>query len=71
MVGVYNHERYVVECLDSLARSSYPRLELIVVDDASRDRSAEIVRAWITKHPELPITFVAHEQNRGVRPITE
>ena len=72
MVGVYNHERYVVECLDSLARSSYPRLELIVVDDASRDRSAEIVRAWINDHPGLSISFLAHEQNRGfIRSLNE
>lgn len=46
IVGVYNKERFVGECLRSVLAQTYPNWELIVVDDASADNSlAEVRRA--------------------------
>jgi CDP-glycerol glycerophosphotransferase len=42
VVPVFDVENYVASCLQSIARQSYDDLEVIVVDDGSRDRSAEI-----------------------------
>lgn len=45
VVPVYAGERFVGEALDSIAAQTYPRIETIVVDDGSPDRSAEIAAA--------------------------
>jgi glycosyltransferase involved in cell wall biosynthesis len=45
IVPAYNEERWIGECLDSLARQSHPDFEVIVVDDSSTDRTGEIARA--------------------------
>jgi hypothetical protein len=44
VVPSYNAGPAVLECLDSLAASTYPGLHFLLVDDASRDASVEVVR---------------------------
>ena len=44
IIPVYNGEKFLAGCLDALAATSYRQYELIVVDDCSTDRSAEISR---------------------------
>jgi glycosyltransferase involved in cell wall biosynthesis len=44
IVPVYNGRRYLEQCLDALLESSYPFYEILVVDDASTDDSAEVAR---------------------------
>lgn len=46
LVPLYNHARYVVECLESIAASQYPRIEVLVLDDGSTDDSLAIAEAW-------------------------
>ena len=42
IVPVYNVERYIVECIESLLNQTYKNLEIILVDDGSTDKSGEI-----------------------------
>ncbi len=65
LVGVYNHERYVEECLESVVNGSYKHLELIISDDCSTDRSEVVIRRWRERHPEWPVTYVRHLENIG------
>lgn len=58
ILPVYNAEDYVADAIHSIRRQDNPRLEVIVVDDGSTDRSAEIVRAF----PEVTYVF---QKNRG------
>jgi glycosyltransferase involved in cell wall biosynthesis len=46
IVPVFNGERYVAEAIESVLAQTYPDIELIVVDDGSTDRSAEIVAGY-------------------------
>jgi glycosyltransferase involved in cell wall biosynthesis len=61
IIPVYNGEKYLTECLDSIAAQDYPNMELIVIDDGSTDGTLDLVNA----HP-LPKTVVPLQPNQGV-----
>lgn len=67
---VYNHEKYIRKCLDSLVnqKTSFP-YEIIVHDDASTDASAEIIRHYAEQYDCIVPVFQAENQySRGGRP---
>lgn len=45
-IGVFNRERYIRECLDSVFAQTCKNIEVIVVDDASTDKSVEILKSY-------------------------
>lgn len=64
LVAAYNEEATIVETLDSIARQQYPGpLEVIVVNDGSRDRTAELVREQLPNYPWLRLLDL--KQNVG------
>lgn len=68
LMPCFNHHKYVSQALDSLVESSYERLELIFIDDASRDESFEIASSWINAYGGRfeRVVFEQHEVNRGI-----
>ncbi len=46
VIPAYNHERFLRETIDSVLGQSYENLELIIVDDGSTDKSAEVIRRY-------------------------
>lgn len=48
VIVTYSAESYIAGCLESLIASNYPDLRIVVVDNASPDRTADAVRAWAT-----------------------
>ena len=71
IVPVYNGEAFLEATLDSALGQSYPNIEVIVVDDGSRDRSAAIVEARAARDPRLRLirqanSGVAAARNRGI-----
>lgn len=63
IIPVYNHERFVKAALDSVYNQTYPHLEIVVVDDGSEDRSAEIVQEHLSNSP-FPTSFL-QQSNQG------
>src|SRR5258706_7886511 len=59
----YNHGRFVKEAIASVRQQTYPRVQLVVVDDSSPDNSVQVIRESIRDHPE--ITFLSLPQNLG------
>lgn len=55
IIPVYNAEKYIEECLDSLLRQTYPDFEIICVDDGSGDRSLEILRRYEKKDSRISV----------------
>src|SRR5271157_274205 len=68
VMPVYNEERALPGVLDeaiaSLATVPY-RLEILLVDDASTDRSLEILQDYERRHPGV-VRIIRHEMNRGI-----
>ena len=60
IVPVYNVEKYIEKCLDSLINQTLKDIEIIVVNDGSEDNSAEIVKKYQNKYPEK-IIYVEKE----------
>jgi glycosyltransferase involved in cell wall biosynthesis len=50
IVPAYNHEKYITSCLDSIALVDYPHLELLIIDDGSKDETFIIANDWIQKN---------------------
>ncbi|MEW6742657.1 MAG: glycosyltransferase [Planctomycetota bacterium] len=61
----YNFERYIKECLESLARQTLPLHEIVVCDDASQDRSFEVIQAVAQYYRGLVRPF-RHPHNIGM-----
>lgn len=64
IVPVFNTEKYLRECLDSLAgQTVFERMEVLLVDDGSADASPAICDEYAAKHPRFS---VMHQENLGV-----
>lgn len=59
----YNHEKFVVETLNSVVNQNYSPIELIIVDDCSLDNSKSIIEDWVVNHSE--VKFIANGVNLG------
>lgn len=46
-VALYNHEKYIVKCLESVVKQSYSNIELIVIDDGSKDNSFQVAKDYL------------------------
>ena len=49
IVPVYNAESYLRTCLDSILQQTLENIEILAVDDGSKDHSAEILREYEKK----------------------
>jgi glycosyltransferase involved in cell wall biosynthesis len=59
----YNREQYIAEAIESVLTSTYTNFELIIVDDASKDRTVEIAKAYAQQDQRIAI--YVNEQNLG------
>ena len=53
VVPMYNVERYLTDCLESLAQQTFTDLEVILVDDGSPDSCADMARAFAARDPRF------------------
>jgi glycosyltransferase involved in cell wall biosynthesis len=67
IVPIYNHAPYVAGCLDSVARQGYERIEVIAIDDGSKDASHEIARDWLAAHGRrFERSLLLQQPNQGI-----
>ena len=65
-VALYNHEKYIVECLESIVNQTYRPIELIVIDDGSPDNSYAIARAYLESQDKLSQYTIKSRPNQGM-----
>lgn len=63
IVAVYNVEKYLNKCVESIVKQTYHELEIILVDDGSKDDSGKICDEWAEKDNRI---HVIHKQNGGL-----
>lgn len=62
ILPVYGVEDYLEECIQSVVGQTYQNIEIILVDDGSKDRCPQIIDEWAKKDPRIrPI----HKENGG------
>lgn len=68
LIPSYNHEEYVLDCLESIKRQSYSRIELIIIDDHSSDKTFILEKEWIDRNQNLfeKVMLIQNEANLGV-----
>ena len=49
VIQVYNSEKYMEECLDSILNQTYENIEVIAVDDGSADSSLDVLKKYSNK----------------------
>lgn len=63
VIPVYNSEKYIEKCLDSVVAQIFRNIEIILVDDGSKDSSGRICDAYASRDDRI---LVIHQQNKGV-----
>ena len=63
IIPVYNVERYLPVCLESIVQQFMDDYEVILVDDGSTDSSGAICNEYADRHPQF---HVIHQQNQGI-----
>lgn len=63
VVVVYNTEKYLNDCMDSVVNQTYNNLEIICVDDCSTDNSLKILESYALKDSRIKI--ITNEKNSG------
>lgn len=59
----YNVEKYLPKCLDSITNQTYPNLQIVLIDDGSKDGTWNIMQKYAIKDPRIEIY---HQDNQGV-----
>lgn len=76
IVPVYNAEKYLKECLDSLVNQTYENIEIIAIDDASSDNSLKILEEYADKYSQIKVYHnefnigQSATRNKGLREST-
>ena len=55
IIPVYGVENYISQCLDSVVNQSYENLEIIVINDGTKDRSAELAKEYAKKDRRIRV----------------
>lgn len=64
VIPVYNTEKYLKACLDSVLRQTCGDVEIIVIDDGSTDGSSDILSQYEKRH--APKIRTVHQENKGI-----
>lgn len=64
IVPVFNVEKYVSRCIDSLLKQTYTNLEIIIIDDGSSDNTFSICQSFLQKDERIKL--VQLKENMGV-----
>lgn len=62
----YNHQNYVINTLNSVVKQSYKPIQLIIIDDCSKDKSVDVINFWLEQNQNKDILFIKNPVNLGL-----
>ena len=65
IVPVYGVEKYIDKCLNSLVKQSLKEIEIIVVNDGTKDNSQKIVDKYVKKYPDKIKSYIKENGGQG------
>lgn len=63
IIPVYNAEKYITQCIESVLQQTFQSIEIVVVNDGSTDRTPEIVSEYASKYENIK---VVSQENQGL-----
>lgn len=71
IIPAYNTEKYIAEMLECVIHQTYKNIEIIIVDDGSEDKTADIIRSYGSKDSRIKPVFsvrrgVSCARNKGI-----
>jgi len=60
VIPCYNAERWIIETLESVRKQTYENIEIIIVNDGSKDASVELIKSF-----DFPLLTLIEQQNKG------
>ena len=68
IVPSYNHQDFVIQCLNSVIVNKVTGMELLICDDCSTDNSVQIIEKWLCENAAQieKVSFVKHNCNSGI-----
>lgn len=67
LISAYNDADSIMYTLNSVLKSNYRKVEMLVVDLGSEDYTKAVVKGYIEQHPKQSIRLIAHREGEGVR----
>ena len=61
----YNLKKFIKDCIESVISQNYNKIEIIIGDDASTDKTQEILKEYQKKYPDI-IKLILHPTNLGI-----
>ena len=65
IIPVYNTEKYIEKCLNSVKNQTFKDIEIIVVNDGSTDNSENLIKKWQEENKQLDLKYY-YKENRGL-----
>ena len=65
IIPVYNVEKYLPKCLDSLVNQTLKDIEIILVNDGSPDNSQKIIDDYVKKYPKIVKSYIKENGGQG------
>ena len=63
LIPIYNGEKYIQKCLDSLLAQTYKNIRIVVADDGSTDKTSSIVKSYLKKHDNIELYAKQNEKS--------
>ena len=67
IIPIYNVEKYVIDCLNSVLNQTFRKIEIILVDDCGKDNSMKLINDFLCEYKgDINISTVTHDKNKGL-----
>lgn len=67
LIPAHNEELGIIRCLETVCKSTYRNLSIVVIDDASKDNTSQLVREFIAKHSRRAASRLVIKDGKTVR----